>query len=299
MWKITHTAVRLCGALVLAAVVSHADASTVYKWTGNCEFTPPDPTERILYCPAGLPATMRVVLSDEYVPGTTVTGTGTPPSQVLSWTLTFFATTYDVLRNQPPFLNLGFISLTLPVDAGPGNAFLQGPTSGTIDATGWNLMVTVIVGADWCCVAGHGSIGRWERVIPVATLTSITSSRNPSTLGQAATLTATVSGSSPTGLVQFFDGASSLGTVALGAGSIATLTTPALTQGTHTITAVYSGDDNNRTSTSLGVQQSVNAVVIPSRGPVQAIPVMGEAALMLLGALVAMTGIAGIRHYRR
>jgi len=285
--------------LLLVAVAGHADANIVYEWTGVCEFSPPDPTERILYCPAGLTARMRVVLSDDYVPGTTVTGTGAPPSQVLSWTLTFFATTYDVLRHQPPFLNLGFISLTLPVDAGPGSAFLQGPTSGTIDASGWNLMVTVIVGADWCCVAGHGSIGRWERVIPVATVISIASLRNPSTIGQPVTLTATVSGSSPTGMVQFFDGPSSLGTVAVGVGSMATLTTSALTQGTHTITAVYSGDDNNATSTSPAVQQSVNAVVILPPGPVLAIPVMGEVTLMLLGALVAMPGIARIRRYRR
>ena len=96
-----------------------------------------------------------------------------------------------------------------------------------------------------------------------ATTTALTSSQNPSTLGQSVTFTATVSGATPTGTVQFFDGASSLGTAAVGGGSVATLTTSALAQGTHTITATYGGDVNNAASTSPAVQQVVNAVVIP------------------------------------
>ena len=88
-------------------------------------------------------------------------------------------------------------------------------------------------------------------------------------------------------------------TVNLG-GSVATLTTSALAQGTHMITATYGGDVNNAASTSPAVQQVVNAVVIPPpAGTVQPIPTLGELALLLLGALVAMTGIAGIRRYRR
>ena len=132
-----------------------------------------------------------------------------------------------------------------------------------------------------------------------ATTTSLTSSQNPSTLGQSVTFTATVSGATPTGTVQFFDGASSLGTAAVGGGT-ATLTTSALTQGTHTVTATYGGDVNNAASTSPAVQQVVNTVVIPPpTNTVQPIPTLGELALLLLGALVATTGIAGMRRYRR
>jgi len=81
---------------------------------------------------------------------------------------------------------------------------------------------------------------------------------------------------------------------------MATLTTSALTQGTHTITAAYGGDANNAASTSPAVQQVVNAVVVaPPPGTVQPIPTMGDLALLLLGAPVATIGIAGIRRYRR
>jgi len=91
-----------------------------------------------------------------------------------------------------------------------------------------------------------------------ATTTTVSSSLNPSLVGQSVTFTATVTGASPTGNVQFFDGATPLGTVAL-SGGMAALTTSALTQGTHPITAVYGGDANNLTSTSALLNQVVNA----------------------------------------
>jgi len=90
------------------------------------------------------------------------------------------------------------------------------------------------------------------------TTTTLTSSLNPSVFGQQVTLTATVSPSSgPTGMVEFFDGATSLGTFALSGGS-ALLTTAALTAGSHSITASYGGNANFTNSTSPAVAQTVN-----------------------------------------
>jgi hypothetical protein len=94
---------------------------------------------------------------------------------------------------------------------------------------------------------------------PAATATALNSSLNPSNFGQSVTFTATVTGASPTGTVQFFDGAASLGVVAL-AGNTAALATSALAVGSHPITAVYSGDADDATSTSPPVNQVVNAV---------------------------------------
>ncbi len=69
------------------------------------------------------------------------------------------------------------------------------------------------------------------------------------------TFTATVApfaGSGETGTVQFMDGATSLGSpVAVdGATGIASLATSALATGSHSVTAVYSGDSNFSGSTS-------------------------------------------------
>ena len=90
------------------------------------------------------------------------------------------------------------------------------------------------------------------------TTTSLVSSLNPSTSGQSVTFTATVTGASPTGTVQFKDGAANLGSAVTLAGGVASFTTSSLTTGGHSITAVYSGDGNNTTSTSAALDLSVN-----------------------------------------
>jgi polygalacturonase len=70
------------------------------------------------------------------------------------------------------------------------------------------------------------------------------------TYGNTQTLTATVTatGGTPTGTVEFYDGGSDLGTGTLSSGS--TSLPVALTGGMHTISAVYSGDNTFKTSTS-------------------------------------------------
>lgn len=100
---------------------------------------------------------------------------------------------------------------------------------------------------------------------------ALVASLNPSIVGQAVTFAATVSGSSPTGMVTFKDGATTLGTGTLSGGQ-ATLSTSALTSGTHAITAVYAGDASNSSSTSSVLSQTVNpaattTVVVSSVNP--------------------------------
>lgn len=87
--------------------------------------------------------------------------------------------------------------------------------------------------------------------------TTLNSSANPSPFGQSVTFTATVTGTNPTGTVQFFDSATSLGSVTTSAGA-ATFTTSVLTPGPHSITAVYSGDSNNAGSTSSILTQTIS-----------------------------------------
>ena len=92
---------------------------------------------------------------------------------------------------------------------------------------------------------------------PVGSATSLSSSQNPSSTGQAVRFTASVTGISPTGTVTFFDGGTQLGTATLSAGT-ASLTTVSLSTGTHSITARYSGDTNNAANTSAALLQNVN-----------------------------------------
>jgi YD repeat-containing protein len=67
--------------------------------------------------------------------------------------------------------------------------------------------------------------------------------------GSPVTLTVTVGGSSPTGTVTFMEGSTVLGSAPVANGS-ASLTIPSLSVGNHSITAVYSGDANNTSSSA-------------------------------------------------
>ena len=90
------------------------------------------------------------------------------------------------------------------------------------------------------------------------TSTGVVSSPNPSNVGDAVTFTATVTPSA-TGTVNFFDGASSLGSGTLNGSSQASVNTSALTVGGHSITGVYSGNAAYNTSISSALMQTVNS----------------------------------------
>lgn len=93
------------------------------------------------------------------------------------------------------------------------------------------------------------------------TTTTLASSANPSQFGQSVTITATVGNggtTKPTGNVTFFDNGTSLGGVALDQNGVASLTTTALTTGSHAITASYEGDDTSAPSTASAISQQVN-----------------------------------------
>ncbi len=82
------------------------------------------------------------------------------------------------------------------------------------------------------------------------TTTTLNSSANPSTYGQSVNFTATVTGNSPTGTVQFVVNSANFGSpVTLSGGSATTSSSSSLSVGTHTVTATYSGDAGNAGST--------------------------------------------------
>lgn len=96
-------------------------------------------------------------------------------------------------------------------------------------------------------------------VNPATSATSATSSANPSFAGQSVTLTANVTsnGPTPTGMVTFTSGSTTLGTAVLNGGTAA-FTTSFNTAGTQAITVSYSGDANTQ-ATSTSLSQVVNA----------------------------------------
>ena len=138
-------------------------------------------------------------------------------------------------------------------------------------------------------------------VKPADTTTSVVSTLNSSTYGQSATFTATVAvvspgAGAPTGTVQFEDNGTPLGSPVALSGASASLTTSALTAGSHTITAIYSGDPNfNSTgahagSTATPLYQTVNkATPIFSNLTAPLTIVYGTGTITVSGSLTAST----------
>jgi hypothetical protein len=115
---------------------------------------------------------------------------------------------------------------------------------------------------------GSASPSLAQSVNRASTSTVLASSPNPSGFGEAVTVTANVSVVAPgagtmTGAVEFFDGATSLGTVPListASGATASLTMSGLTSGSHTLSARYAGDGNFAGSDLSPVAHTVKAL---------------------------------------
>ena len=114
-----------------------------------------------------------------------------------------------------------------------------------------------------------GGRATWDRAgktSAVPTTTTLVTSGTPSVAGANVTFTATATGTGPTGSVAFTDGGSAISgcsAAALPAGAAsaktATCSTSALSTGTHSIVATYSGDAGNLGSTSPALTQVVNS----------------------------------------
>jgi hypothetical protein len=111
-----------------------------------------------------------------------------------------------------------------------------------------------------------------------STSVSLTSSANPSALGQAVTVTATVNpitgaAGVPTGTVTFIIDGNTQPAVTLANGQ-ASFTVPAasLPLGTHNITAVYSGDKTFQASTTLLSQRVFQAATVTVTPPATPLP---------------------------
>ena len=198
-------------------------------------------------------------------------------SQVVGKVSTTVAPTLTSSVNPSTFGNAVTLMVTVPTGATGTVNFLEGTmalgtstiVSGTASVTTSTLAVgthsiTAVYSGD-TSYSGATSIVLSQVVNKVSTAVTLTSSLNPSTFGNAVTLTATVPAGA-TGTVNFVDGTTSLGIVTINTRSPVSLTTAALVAGTHLISAVYSGDMNNNGTTSPVLSQIVNKSILGSGG---------------------------------
>ncbi len=112
--------------------------------------------------------------------------------------------------------------------------------------------------------ASSGTVKQVVNLYP-SSVSTPSSSLNPSVFGQSVTLRSTVTSTAPaapTGTVTFKNGTTSLGTVTLNASGVASLTKTNLSVGALTITAAYNGDSETAKSASSAIAQIVNQAAI-------------------------------------
>jgi len=129
------------------------------------------------------------------------------------------------------------------------------------------------------------------------TTTTLSSTPNPSMVGQSVTLIAAVSGQNPTGTMSFFDGLNPMAgcaSVPL-VGGTATCVTSALTSGSHSTTASYSGDLGNAPSISNIVTQTVSAVPVVAA----VIPTLSPLLLLMLAAMIGLIAHTALNRRAR
>lgn len=132
-----------------------------------------------------------------------------------------------------------------------------------------------------------------ETVVRSPTTTTLGTSNATVPVGTNLTFSAVVTrtdGSFPNGIVNFHDGATSIGTSTVNSAGVATLTTSLLTVGDHSITAVYLGDANNLTSTSPGVVETVQSIPTTATLTTSANPVAAGAVLHLTATISTDAG---------
>src|SRR5207253_1116988 len=140
------------------------------------------------------------------------------------------------------------------------NASATGPIQYTPSPAGPHSVTATYNGDAHFLVSTSGALA--QSVSKANTSTTLAAQVSGSTVTLTATVAVTAPGAgSPTGTVQFFNGATSLGTVAL-SGQFTAAVNANLSVLSGALTAVYSGDGNFNGSTAGGITATVTAITV-------------------------------------
>jgi hypothetical protein len=187
---------------------------------------------------------------------TTTTLTSSPNPSTYEQAVTFTAVVTSSLGAPPDGETVTFKKGATVLGTGTLSGGSASYTTSTLPA-GTNY-IKAVYGGD-SNFLGSTSKALSQVVNKATTTTTLTSSLNPSSLGQSVTFTATVKpqfSGTVKGTVTFYDGTTALKTVSL-SGGVAKYTTSALTVGAHTITSTYNGNTSFDGS-SASLTQTVN-----------------------------------------
>jgi len=153
-----------------------------------------------------------------------------------------------------------------PVAVVPGSGESTATSPPIAALTPGTYQATAIYSGDVDFLTSNDTIG--QIVNPASTSTSLVASPNPDTFGTPVSLTATVTPTGagtglPTGSVDFYDGPTLLGAVALstqGGAQVAVLPAQVYAVGAHAFSAVYLGEYDYSGSTSNTANDTVSAI---------------------------------------
>ncbi|MBA4851109.1 Ig-like domain repeat protein [Emticicia sp. BO119] len=172
----------------------------------------------------------------------------------------YFIAQYDTTLNFKWANRAGSTSATNSILGAAGSAVYWGTFASAI-GTVFNFNSPYVAGSNELTGKSDLFFARFTDVI-TPTTTTLTINTNPANIGDAVQFTATVLPESVGGTVTFKDGTTVLGTAPL-VGESATFSTNSLTQGTHTITAVFEAAGVYGASTSNTITQVINPDCTP------------------------------------
>jgi len=263
------------GTVVTITGAGFTGATTVHVGTAVADFTVVNDTTITLTTPGDGSSTGAVDVTVTTAGGTSATG----PADQYTYTtgLVLSSSANPSVYGQPVTVTADVIqgSPNGPAPTGTVTFSIDGTTEPPTALSGTSATLALppalgvgahIVTATYSGDANYPAetaTGLTETVTQAATATAITSSADPSTVGQPVIFTATVNplapgSGTPTGTVTFTVDGTAQSPVALASSGSASLTLGNLASGAHTVTAAYSGDTNYIASTSGTVNQTVN-----------------------------------------
>jgi sugar lactone lactonase YvrE len=207
---------------------------------------------------------------------------------------------------------LGNVTLTLTATASPvgptgnvtfydngdalsGNVTLNGSgiaTFSTTQLSPGSHSLTAFYGGDTNNASGTSNAVN-ETIAQSSTTTALSTTDAMPTVGESITLSATVtsaSGPQPTGMINFTDNGSPLGSASLNGSGVATLTISSLSPGTHSIFANYPGDTDNAFSGSSPLTETVAQIPTTTTLASDANPLSAGATLHLTATVALALG---------
>jgi hypothetical protein len=208
------------------------------------------------------------------------TNYNTSTSSVLTQTVNKANTTITVVSSSNPSAfgsSVTFTATVSPSTATTTVTFKDGTTvlgTGTLSGGKAALSTSTLAVGSHSITAAYGGDPNYNsststtltQKVEQPSAVALTSSANPSPFGAPVTFTATVSPAAATGTVTFKDASTALGTVTISSGPVM-YTTSSLALGSHSITAVYSGNSTYAGSTSPTLTQNVLTVTSISVTP--------------------------------